>query len=53
MNNKCFSCNFIAKAKPPFYFLLPVSFTIIDNLIKFLFPTLKAKPTMDESLDLS
>ena len=53
MNNNCFSWHFTAKAKPPFCFLLPVSFTIIDNLNEVLFPTLKVKPTMDESLDLS
>ena len=53
MNDNCFKWDFTTKAKPPFYFLLSLSFTIVDNLIEVLFPTLKAKPTMEESLDLS
>ena len=53
MNDNCFKWDFTTKAKPPFCFLLSLSFTSVDNLIEFLFPTLKAKPAMQESLDLS
>ena len=43
----------LLKPNCPFVFSLPCLVLLSDNLIKVLFPTLKTKLTVNESLDLS
>ena len=46
-------CDVVLKPRPMFVLLPKYAIPWWDNLIKVLSPTLKAKSTMDESLDFS